>query len=183
MFGRYTDQCKRAVFFAQQIALRGDAAAIDPNHLLLGLLIENRAGTRDIFCLRELLPEDAARQDIIARQPVLKTKIIPLSNDGKRVVAYTAGEANRLRDYWIDTEHLVLGLLRDENNAAAAKLRGVGLELKTCRQRVVGNRYSRLPRPNPVIWWVRQRSLGVVLPVVFLLGIIVGLYLLEFGAR
>jgi ATP-dependent Clp protease ATP-binding subunit ClpC len=183
MFARYTDQCKRAVFFAQQTALHADAKAIDPSHLLLGLLIEYRTGNGDIFRLRELLPEDAGHQDVIARERVLKGKIIPLSDSGKRVVAYTAREANGLRDYWIETEHLVLGILREDNNAAAARLREVGLELQLCRQRVIDSRSSRPARPNPVIWWVRQRSLSVILPAVFVLGIIVALSLLGFGAR
>jgi ATP-dependent Clp protease ATP-binding subunit ClpC len=186
MFGRYTDRCKRAIFFAQQTALRSGALAIDSNHLLLGLLIEHRSDG-DIFRLRELLPEDAAGQDVIANQPAIKAGDIPLSDDAKRVVAYTAREANRLRDYWIDTEHLVLGILREENNAAASKLREVGLKLEACRQRVGDNKGSRPPRPNPVLWWVRQRPHGVILPVilpaVFVLGIIVALYLLGFGAR
>lgn len=131
--------------------------------------------------------EDAARQDVIAKQSVIKSREIPLSNDGKLSVAHSAREANRLRDYWIDTEHLVLGILREENSVAAHKLREVGLRLDACRQRVVDNKGSRPARPNPVIWWVRQGRGGVILrvilPAVFVLGIIVAFYLLGFGAR
>jgi ATP-dependent Clp protease ATP-binding subunit ClpC len=185
MFERYTDRCKIAVFFARQTALCRDATAIDSNHLLFGILIANRKGG-DIFRLRELLPEDGAQQDVIANQPLIKGRNVPLTDDAKRVLAYTAREANRLLEYWIDTEHLVLGILREENNAAAAKLRGVGLKLKVCRQLVAKNRGSRPPRPNLLIWWLRQVPsliVPVILPAVFLLGIMVALCLLEFGAR
>jgi len=185
MFERYTDRCKIAVFFARQTGLCSDAMAIDSNHLLCGILVANRSGG-DSFRLRELLPEEAARQDVIANRPLIKGSDIPLSDDAKRVLAYTAREADRLIEYWIDTEHLVLGILREENNAAASKLREVGLKLKVCRQLVANNRGSRPPGPNLLIWWLRQVPgfiLPVVLPAVFVLGIIIALYLLGSGAR
>lgn len=185
MFERYTDRCKIAVFFARQTALCSDATAIDSNHLLLGILIANRRGG-DAFRLRDLLPEDVAQQDVIANRPLIEGRNLPLTDDAKRVLAYTAREANRLIEYWIDTEHLVLGILRQENNAAASKLREVGLKLSVCRKLVAKNRGSRPPKPNLLIWWLRQVPgliLPVILPVVFLLGIMVALYLLEFGAR
>ena len=183
MFERYTDQCKRAVFFAQQTALRADAVAINPTHLLLGLLIEYRTGSGDIFRLRQLLPEDASLQDVIATERVLKGKTIPLSDEGKRVVAYTSHEANGLRDYWIDTEHLVLGILREKNNAAAARLRDVGITLETCRQRIIDNKASRPQRPNPVIWWIRQypTTFTDVLVVFFEIGIATALVALGYS--
>jgi ATP-dependent Clp protease ATP-binding subunit ClpC len=187
MFERYTDPCRRAVFFARQTALLRKAAAIDSDHLLLGLLVELRSRAGDIFQLRELLPEDAARQDVVAKQSYIRNVDIPLSDDGKRVLAYTAQEADRLRDYSIDTEHLVLGMLRDENTVAAAKLQQVGLELESCRQRFLDHKGSRQLRPDLLMWWARRfppsAILPVILPSVFVLAIIVALYLLGFGRR
>jgi ATP-dependent Clp protease ATP-binding subunit ClpC len=180
MFKRYTDECKRAVFFAQRTALHEGAAAINPTHLLLGLLRETDSRANSIFRLPELLPAEATQLTALREEQPVKG-IIPLSKEGKRVVAYTAREANRLRDYWIDTEHLVLGILREGNNAAASKLRTIGLDLETSRQRVIESKTSRPPRPNPVLWWPRPRLLGIVLEVAFVLGVIVALILLGFG--
>jgi ATP-dependent Clp protease ATP-binding subunit ClpC len=183
MFGRYTDECKRAVFFAQQSALYKSAIAIDSGHLLLGLLSEKDTRADIVFRLRELLPEDAAQQIVLIKQKPMKGTI-PLSKDGKRIVAYTAREANSLQDYWIDTEHLVLGILRDADNTAAGKLRSLGFDIKTARQRVVENKNSRASRPNPVLWWVRRRPLGVALSVAFVIGVITALYLFGYvGTR
>jgi len=170
------------VFYAQQTALHADAKVIDPSDLLLGLLIEYRTGTRDIFRLRELLPEDADRQDVVAKKAVIKGKTIPLSDAGKRVVAYTAREANGLRDYWIDTEHLVLGILRDQSNAAAAKLRSVGLQLESCRQQAISKKDTRAQRSDPVLCWVRQHptTLAGVLVVFVEIGIATALVALGF---
>ena len=183
MFGRYTDQCKRVIFFAQQTALCGRATAIDSGHLLLGLLSEGGTRADALFRLRDLFPEETAKQTNLIKQNSLKGTI-PLTVDGKRTVAFTAREANGLRDYWIDTEHLVLGILREGENQAAGRLRAAGLELETARQRVVKNKCSRPPQPNPVLWWVRQQPLGVALSIAFVLGIIAALYLFGFvGGR
>jgi hypothetical protein len=107
--------------------------------------------------------------------------MIGLGGDGKRILAYTAREANRLRDYWIDAEHLVLGILREGRNAAATRLRAVGLEIETSRQLVIERKDTRPPRPNPVLWWARRRPLGMALAVVFFLGVFAALILLGFG--
>ena len=180
MFKRYTDECKRAIFLAQQTALHEGAAAINSTHLLLGLLRETDSRANSIFRLRELLPAEAAQLAALRKQQ-LANGIIPLSTDGKRVVAYTAREANRLRDYWIDSEHLVLGILREGDNASANRLRTIGLDIETSRQRVIENKSSRPPRPNPVLWWARRSPLGIGFAAVFALGVIVALILLGFG--
>jgi|SRR5208282_4851124 len=180
MFNRYTDECKRAVFFAQQAALHEGAAAINSTHLLLGLLGETDSRANTIFRLHELLPEEVAQLAALKKQQLAK-KIIPLNTDGKRVIAYTAREANQLRDYWIDTDHLVLGILREGDNAAAGRLRAIGLDLEISRQRVIESKSSRPPRPNLVLWWARRRPLGMALAVVFFLGVIVALILLGLG--
>jgi ATP-dependent Clp protease ATP-binding subunit ClpA len=180
MFNRYTDECKRAIYFAQQTALRGSAAAIDSNHLLLGILTEATSRANSIFRLCELLPVEATQQSALGRQQFVKATI-PLTADGKRVVAYTAREASRIRDYWIDTEHLLLGILRDGDNAAAVRLHSIGLDLETSRQRIVESKSSRPPMPNPVLFWVRRRPIGFALVVAFVLGIGMALTLLGVG--
>jgi ATP-dependent Clp protease ATP-binding subunit ClpC len=182
MFKRYTDECKRAIFLAQQTALHEGAAAINSTHLLLGLLREADSRANSIFRLREVLPADVAQLAASTKQELSKG-IIPLTTDGKRVVAYTAREANRLRDYWIDTEHLVLGILREGENAAAVKLGTAGLDLERSRQQVIESKSSRPRRPDPVLWWARKRrgAFGIALVVVFLLGVIVAVKLLGFG--
>ncbi len=183
MFERYTDQNRRAIFFARQTALQLGAAAIDSGHLLLGLVTEKETRADIVFRLRELLPEEVAQQAVEIKQPMMKGTI-PLSNDGKRAIAYTAFEANRLRDYWIDTEHLVLGILREESSPAVAKLRAMGLELESCRQQVMYSKDSRPQRADPVWRWVRQCPITFTWVVVLLFefGIATALILLGFVA-
>ena len=59
---------------------------------------------------------------------------LPLSNEGKRVLAYAAEEAERLSHKHIGTEHLFLGLLREEKCFAAELLRERGVTLSTVRE-------------------------------------------------
>jgi ATP-dependent Clp protease ATP-binding subunit ClpC len=183
MFERYTDQCKRAIFFARQTALRLGATAIDSGHLLLGLLTEKETCADTVFRLQALLPEEAEQQAFEIKQPMMKGTI-PLSNDGKRAIAYTAFEANRLRDYWIDTEHLVLGILREESSSAAAKLRAIGLELESCRQQIVYSKNSRPQKEDLVLLWVRRCPITFTWVVVLLFefGVATALILLGFAA-
>lgn len=205
MFQRYTDDTKRAIYFAAQLALYEGAEVIDSTFLLRGLLTDAGSRANSIFRLCELFPDDAAKQATLKGQQVdnpcklsikqtsrqsifKKEKVTPnmigMGGDGKRILAYTAREANLLRDYWIDTEHLVLGILREGDNAAANKLRTIGLALEISRERVIESKSSRPPRPNPVLWWPRPRPLGIVLEVAFILGVIVALILLGVsGAR
>ena len=59
---------------------------------------------------------------------------LPLSNECKRVLAYAAEEAERLSHRHIGTEHLLLGLLREEKCFAAEILHERGLRLSTIRE-------------------------------------------------
>ena len=204
MFQRYTDETRRAIYFAAQLALYEGAEVIDSTSLLRGLLTDAESRANSIFHLCQLFPEDAAKQSTLkgqqvnneckltlkqtSRQSAFKKKnvapnMIGLGGDGKRILAYTAREANRLRDYWIETEHLVLGILRERENAAAVKLGAAGLDLERSRQRVIESKGSRPRRPDPVLWWARKRrgAFGIALVVVFLLGVIVAVKLLGFG--
>ncbi len=185
MFKRYTEECKRAIFIAQQVALYKGAAAIDSSHLLVGLLTQKECRANVIFGLRELLPDEAHIPADRGKWTFTKDKTVPLSSDGKCALVETTREANRLRDYWIETEHLVLGILREDENAGAAKLRAVGLNIETARQRVIEAKNTRPTRPDPVLWWGRKRrgAIGIALVVMFLLGIIVAIKLLGFGGQ
>src|SRR5204863_325435 len=68
------------------------------------------------------------------REKVSTSVDLPLSNECKRVLAYAAEEAERLSHKHIGTEHLLLGLLREEKCFAAEILHERGLRLSTIRE-------------------------------------------------
>jgi len=134
MFERYTEKARRTIFFARYEASHYGSPYIETEHILLGLLRENRE-------LGRLLPTgsgESIRNQIdahtIVREKVSTSVDLPLSNESKRVLAYGAEEAERLAHRHIGTEHLFLGLLREKGCFAAEILRERGLTLEKLRE-------------------------------------------------
>ena len=87
------------------------------------------------------LSMDQIRKEVEARSPE-RTKVstsveIPLSAESKRVLGYAAEEAERMLHNYIGTEHILLGLMREERSVAAAILAGKGMRLATVRDDIL----------------------------------------------
>src|SRR5437762_3471125 len=146
MFERYTEKARRVIFFARYEASQYGSPYIETEHLLLGLLREDPALSRRILgsggTFKELIFSPSAIDSIrrkISERDKLGEKLpisldLPLSNESKRVLAYAAEEAERLAHRHIGTEHLLLGLLREEKSFAAEILHERGLRLSTIRE-------------------------------------------------
>jgi ATP-dependent Clp protease ATP-binding subunit ClpC len=131
MFERYTEKARRVIFFARYEASQLGSPYIETEHLLLGLLREDKALANRFLRSRASL--ESVRKQIegntVTREKVSTSVDLPLSNESKRVLAYASEEAERLANQHIGTEHLLLGLLREEKCFAAQILveRGLGL--------------------------------------------------------
>ena len=136
MFERYTEKARRVIFFARYEASQFGSPYIETEHLLLGLLREDKALTNRF--LRSHASVESIRKQIeghtTIREKVSTSVDLPLSNECKRVLAYAAEEAERLSHKHIGTEHLLLGLLREEKCFAAEILHERGLRLSTIRE-------------------------------------------------
>src|SRR6202795_4048648 len=136
MFERYTEKARRVIFFARYEASQFGSPYIETEHLLLGLLREDKALTNRF--LRSHASVESIRKQIAGhttiREKVSTSVDLPLSNECKRVLAYAAEEAERLSHKHIGTEHLLLGLLREEKCFAAEILHERGLRLSTIRE-------------------------------------------------
>ncbi|MGH9944569.1 MAG: Clp protease N-terminal domain-containing protein [Pyrinomonadaceae bacterium] len=138
MFEKYTEKARRVIFFARYEVTQLGATFIDTEHLLLGLLRENKA------LISRFLPEsvspDTLREQIEARVTVgekLPTSSeVPLSDGAKQVLMYAAEEAKHLSHHHIGPEHLLLGLLRQEDSLTAEILRENGLRLSEIRLQI-----------------------------------------------
>jgi ATP-dependent Clp protease ATP-binding subunit ClpA len=137
MFERYTEAARRLVFIARHEAAKCGGPFIETEHLLLGLLHQDRD-----LALRLLGSEqeiDAVEGQIRCPEKPSSTSVdLPLSHESKRVLAYGAEEAERMKHRHIGTEHLLLGLLREEGCRAAQALREAGLELASVREQIAG---------------------------------------------
>ena len=136
MFERYTEKARRVIFFARYEASQFGSPYIETEHLLLGLIREDKALANRF--LRSHGAVDSIRKQIEAhttvREKVSTSVDLPLSHECKRVLAYAAEEAERLSHKHIGTEHLLLGLLREEKCFAAEILHERGLRLSTIRE-------------------------------------------------
>jgi hypothetical protein len=138
MFERYTEKARRVIFFARYEASEVGSSYIESEHLLIGLLRESGPALRKhmggAVSMEELRAEITAAT--LRRAPTSSSVDLPLSNECKRILAYAAEEAMRLRHEHIGTEHLMLGTLREKECFAAGLLRGRGMSLETARRSV-----------------------------------------------
>jgi len=146
MFERYSEVARRTIFFARYEASMFGSPYIETEHLLLGLLREDRS-------LRNRLPAGASEQirkriEERVPQPVTPSATsvdLPLSQDCRRALAYAAEESNALRSPSIDCGHLLLGLLHLEASTAAVLLQEFGIEYAGFREVV-----AQPPAPPPL---------------------------------
>ncbi len=137
MFERYTEKARRVIFFARYEASQFGSPYIETEHLLLGLLREDKALTNRFLRSPHTSIESIRKQiegRTTVREKVSTSVDLPLSQECKRVLACAAEEAERLAHKHIGTEHLLLGLLREEKSFAAEILHERGLRLSTIRE-------------------------------------------------
>jgi Clp amino terminal domain, pathogenicity island component/NTF2 fold immunity protein len=141
MFERYTERARRVIFFARYEASQFGSVAIEPEHLLLGVLREDRNA------ISRFLGPKAPAEDIrneIASRLAIKEKVstsvdLPLTPASKRILAHSAEEVERLGHHHIGVEHLLLGILREEGTVAAQVLDARGLKLNSAREELARN--------------------------------------------
>ena len=139
MFERYTERARRVLFFARWEASQLGHRSITPEHLLLGLVREGKGLTSRLFT-ESKLTLDSVQTEIAAQfpfeEPIPVSVEIPFEATTKRILEFCAEESDRLSRDYIGTEHVLLGILREENSAAATILRTHGLTLQDVRQQI-----------------------------------------------
>jgi len=135
MFERYTEKARRVIFFARYESSQFGNPSIETEHLLLGLLREDKAlayrflGSRSVESIRKHVEVHTTR-----REKISTSVDLPLSSESKRVLAYSAEEATQLGHEEIGTQHMLLGLLRETECFAAVLLNKLGLQFDVVRQ-------------------------------------------------
>lgn len=140
MFERYTERARRVLFFARYEASQLGSISIETEHLLLGLIREGKGLTSRLFS-RSHISLESIRKEIegrtIFREKVSTSVEIPFSTETKRVLQQASEEADRLLHNYIGTEHLLLGLLREERSVASSMLSEKGMRLNSVREDIV----------------------------------------------
>jgi ATP-dependent Clp protease ATP-binding subunit ClpA len=157
MWERMAEPARRATFFALWYARIAECAKTDSVDLLKGLMYEEAFRANTIFGLREHFPHRCNCPCKFVTSEEVPKYTPALTDDFKRILARTAAEADAMRDYWIDTEHLLLGIMAEQGCPAAQYLAKAGLTLKTARRAVIENQSSRPDYgPVPQMWSIQS---------------------------
>ena len=145
MFERYTESARRTIFFARYEASQFGSQYIETEHLLLGLLRQDKplatrflGSNKDLGDIRKRIEAWSTMQE---RVPT--SVDMPLSQECKRALDLSVEESERLNHTHIGTEHLLLGMLRLDKGHVADLLASLGLKLNQVRE-------SLANRPHPV---------------------------------
>ena len=145
MFERYTEEARRAIFFARYEASRFGSPYIEPEHLLLGLMHETVGGLAGFP--EEVLDEVRSEIEKMSpeRSPVVTSVDLPVSGNVKRTLSRAAEEADASNDKHIGPSHLVLGLLKEGGSSVTAILQKHGID----RESVSRSRVTAVSAPPP----------------------------------
>jgi ATP-dependent Clp protease ATP-binding subunit ClpC len=142
MFERFTDRARKAMQLANQEAQRFNHEYVDTEHVLIGLLKEGNGVAAGV--LKNLDVELRVVREAVERivqhgrvgDPVVAGRL-PVTPRTKKVLDYSADESAQLGHAYVGTEHLLLGLLREESGNAAKVLANLGLKLDGVRSEVI----------------------------------------------
>jgi hypothetical protein len=138
MFERFTDKARRVVVLAQEEARRLGHGHIGTEHILLGLLREDDGlAGRALDALGVGLEPARDRLEAEAGRGPGQSGHIPFTPEAKRTLELSLREALQLGQNYIDTEHILLGLVRDPASLGARILAELGATPDEVRQRVL----------------------------------------------
>ncbi len=142
MYERFTDRARKVMQLANQEAQRFNHEYIGTEHVLLGLVKEgsgvaaNVLKNLDIDLRKIRLEVEKIVQTGPGGDQVVLGKL-PHTPRAKKVIEYSIEEARNLNHNYVGTEHLLLGLLREQEGVAAQVLMNLGLKLEDVREEVL----------------------------------------------
>ena len=140
MFDRFTDRARKVMNLGRQEAQRLNHDYIGTEHILLGLVQEGSGVAANVLRnldidLKKIRLE--LEKFVKSGSPTMTVGQLPFTPRAKRVLELSAEEANNLNHNYIGTEHLLLGLLREQEGYAARVLLSLGVKLEDVREEVM----------------------------------------------
>ena len=137
MFERYSERSRRIIFFARYEALQYGSPVIAPEHILLGLLREDKTVTARYLAKTGGVGVEKVRAEledrIVVRDRIPQSAELHLSSETKRVLFYANEESRAVKNRFVLPEHILVGLLREERTIAAEVLFQFGLRAQDVR--------------------------------------------------
>jgi ATP-dependent Clp protease ATP-binding subunit ClpC len=140
MNSNFTDRVRKVLSMAREEATRLSHDYVGTEHILLGLIREGEGVAAailtnlnvDLDDLRQRTEErvEPGKSDMTADE-------VPYTTRAKKVLEFSVAEARSLKHSYVGTEHLLLGLLREEKGVAAQVLEEVGVTIDLARQETI----------------------------------------------
>ncbi len=140
MFNRFTERARKVIILAKEEARRFNHDYIGTEHILLGLIREGEGVAATVLQKLGLSLENIRLEIEKLVQPGPATQIIgdiPFTPRAKKALELAAEEARALGHNYIGTEHLLLGLIRENEWMASQVLLNLGLDLNSVRNEVM----------------------------------------------
>ncbi|MBT3890066.1 MAG: AAA family ATPase, partial [Planctomycetaceae bacterium] len=140
MYERFTDRARKVMQLANQEAQRFNHEYIGTEHVLLGLVKEGSGVAANVLKnldvdLRKIRLEV---EKLVQSGPEMVTMgKLPQTPRAKKVLEYSMEEARSLNHNYVGTEHILLGLLREQEGVAAQVLMNLGMKLEDVREEVL----------------------------------------------
>jgi ATP-dependent Clp protease ATP-binding subunit ClpC len=140
MFDRFTDRARKVMTLGREEARRFNHEYIGTEHILLGLVKEGSGVAANVL---QNLDIDLKKirieiEKIVQTGPdLVSVGQLPFTPRVKKVLEYAMDEARNLNHNYIGTEHLLLGLLREQEGVAAQVLLNLGVRLEDVREEVI----------------------------------------------
>ena len=140
MWQFYTDRGKRVIQLAHQEAINMGHTMVEPEHLLLGLLQEGGGVACQALVELGVEPDhfSAHIRDLIGNsQDILAKPVdLPLSPRMKKALDLAMAEARKMGVNYVDTEHILLGILADDSSLVVQQFKAMGLTPLTILKQV-----------------------------------------------
>jgi ATP-dependent Clp protease ATP-binding subunit ClpC len=155
MYERFTDRARKVMQLAGHEAQRFNHEYVGTEHILLGLVMEGSGVAANVLKnvnldLRKIRRE--VEKLVQCGPDMVVCSRLPQTPRVKVALGYAIEEARNLNHNYVGTEHLLLGLLREQEGVAAQVLMNLGLKLEGVREEVLnllGHNMAAMLPPRP----------------------------------
>ena len=132
----FTDRVRKVLAMAREEAIRLQHDYVGTEHILLGLIREGEGVAAAVLMNLNVDLEqihERIEESVKKGKATIALGELPYTSRAKKVLEYAMAEARELNHSYVGTEHLLLGLLREEKGIAAQVLNSLGLSLDEAR--------------------------------------------------
>ena len=152
----FTDRVRKVLAMAREEAIRLQHDYVGTEHVLLGLIREGEGVAAAVLSNLNVdldAVHEGVEESVRPGKATIALGELPYTSRAKKVLEYAMAEARELNHSYVGTEHLLLGLLREEKGIAAQVLNSLGVTLEETRSetlRILGSEVAPGPEPSGI---------------------------------